>query len=322
MGAQFLHLEVYSRTGARTKAGSKRPTIYDINAELMRHPEASRHIANPKPPTILYGVQPAEAIKLAEERAAKAVDNLGRKKRADSPVLVAGVVSWPFPTLQLATSTKKQYRYAAFLESVQGFLRETFGSSLKMIAEHTDEAFPHIHFFVVPELDENRHMSVASAHPGIRAREAAVKQGKSVKTADAAYCAAMKALQDDFFKCVSVKHGLTRTGPRRERLTRKEWKARQRHALELAEREQQQARNAEAYRRLVKENAKAYCVRYVNTANQNFAESQSILIQELNLLKARNAELDARNRELTDTLDRQQNLLIEHGISTGPTLGF
>ncbi|MBV1837164.1 hypothetical protein [Acetobacter estunensis] len=43
----------------------------------------------------------------------------------------------------------------------------------------------------------------------------------------------MRAWQDDFWSTVSCKYGHTRSGPKRERLTRAEWKARQEEAIKI-----------------------------------------------------------------------------------------
>ena len=45
---------------------------------------------------------------------------------------------------------------------------------------------------------------------------------------------AMQSYQDDYFSQVSVQCGHTRLGPRRQRLTRAEWKGQQEYAMKIA----------------------------------------------------------------------------------------
>ena len=45
---------------------------------------------------------------------------------------------------------------------------------------------------------------------------------------------AMQSYQDDYFSQVSVQCGHTRLGPRRQRLTRAEWKGQQEYAIKIA----------------------------------------------------------------------------------------
>ena len=44
----------------------------------------------------------------------------------------------------------------------------------------------------------------------------------------------MQSYQDDYFSQVSVQCGHTRLGPRRQRLTRAEWKGQQKYAMKIA----------------------------------------------------------------------------------------
>ncbi|TOM78924.1 hypothetical protein CGH69_24305, partial [Vibrio parahaemolyticus] len=98
-----------------------------------------------------------------------------------------------------------------------------YGDSYKSLICHIDESYLHLHFYVVPEVDENQRLNIGSVHDGILARDTC----NSTKAKDKmrAYKEAMIQFQDDYYENVGVPCGLTRTGPRRRRLTRKEWKA-------------------------------------------------------------------------------------------------
>jgi hypothetical protein len=68
---------------------------------------------------------------------------------------------------------------------------------------------------------------MSEIHDGIRARNEC-KGGYSKKAH--AYKQAMREFQDSYYEDVGSKLGLTRLGPRVQRLTRKEWKAQQKQA--------------------------------------------------------------------------------------------
>lgn len=215
-GAQFKHIETYGRKAS--KRASCRWSAQDIADEAERKPSACHHVKEPKPPALLYGVMPNAAVKRAHEWAAQAKDVRGSKLREDGLCIVAGVVSAP-PGFQLW----EPYRDA----SIEN-LKMLHGDRLLSVVEHTDEAYAHIHFYLVPRDGE----TVDDIHVGIKARNT-VKYAKQ-KTGDqnAAYIAAMQKFQDDHHEQVASKFGLTRFGPKRERLSRQEWEA-QKAAAEL-----------------------------------------------------------------------------------------
>ena len=77
-------------------------------------------------------------------------------------------------------------------------------------------------------------LQIQSVHPGYEATAASKARGETKREQKQAYKAAMKALQDDYYENVASHCGLTRLGPRRQRLTRKEWAERRRQAKSLA----------------------------------------------------------------------------------------
>src|SRR5690606_22889648 len=102
-------------------------------------------------------------------------------------------------------------------------LKKKYGSTLRSVIEHTDEANPHIHFYVVPELGQR----FETVHEGRSASAEAKAQGLKKGAQNTAYKAAMREYQDDFFTDVAIKHGMSRIGPARRRLSRQEWKQEQ-----------------------------------------------------------------------------------------------
>jgi hypothetical protein len=237
MSCQFVHVEVYARAGARSKAGGRRHSVGNILAELTREPHACSHVDNPQPPSIVFGIHPADAVAITSERASQALDKIGRKLRCDTPILLAGVVSWPVPVSKISSDSMERERYEAFRNEVVIWLRSMFGENLMSCVEHMDEAFPHIHFLVVPQLRADRRMMISDVHVGLGARKSVKDAGGDRKGCDRAYCEAMAGFQDSFHEQVAMKHGLLRLGPRRQRLSRPEWNARKQQAREFARQE-------------------------------------------------------------------------------------
>lgn len=218
MGYQFAHIEGYARQGSQQRKGGRQQprkwSIRDIAAEAERAPDACRHVAAPQPPVLLHGVMPSQAADLAEAWANAATDAKGRKLRADGLCLLAGVISLPGDQ----ADDWPQYR-AATVRWLQG----QYGERLRSVVEHTDEEHPHLHFYVVPQPGERFEL----VHAGRQAAANAAAAGQKKGAQNAAFKEAMKAWQDDFQEKVARSFGLARTGPKRERLNRAQWKARQ-----------------------------------------------------------------------------------------------
>ncbi|HDR9122905.1 TPA: hypothetical protein QDB15_006822 [Burkholderia vietnamiensis] len=174
-------------------------------------------MADPQPPTVLYGATPADAVADAEAWAEGARDAKGRKYRADGLCLLAGVVSLP---------ASDQDRWPAYRDAAVEHLRELYGDRLRSVVEHTDEAHPHFHFYVVPRPGER----FDDIHAGRKASAEAASRGELKGAQNRAYCEAMRGWQNEFFRSCGMAHGLTRLGPKRQRLSRDEWKAQQAQA--------------------------------------------------------------------------------------------
>ncbi|WP_419692358.1 plasmid recombination protein [Burkholderia gladioli] len=215
MGYQFIHVEEYGRVAGKGKEGGS--SMSDIVAEAERKPDACEHIENPVPPKILYGTAPSGALVEAESWAEQAKDKKGRKLRKDGHCVLVGVVSLP---------TSESFKWEKFKISATKWLKWKYGDRLKSVIEHTDEAHPHLHFFVVPRQGER----FETVHDGQLAANAVKDEGKLKGDQNRAYIGAMKAYQDRFGLDVASRYGLTRLGPKRRRLTRKEWKIEQQNA--------------------------------------------------------------------------------------------
>lgn len=226
-GYQFIHIEAYSFSGSKGLPGNPagktktartgrqaRLSIKQVVDEVLRKDGACPHVAEPKPPVMIHGDDLEASIADLEQRAASAKDSLGRKLRKDKLLLLAGVASYPVPISNLDENDE---RFLDWGERTEDFLRARWGDQLQAIVYHRDETYPHLHFYVLPS-----DLDMASIHPGVKAgQEAPPNQSK------AAYNAAMREFQNDYFDQVGQVVGLTRLGPGRRRLTRGEWKTEQ-----------------------------------------------------------------------------------------------
>ncbi|EPF9726322.1 plasmid recombination protein [Vibrio fluvialis] len=225
-GFQFITVEHYSYNASKDY---KRQSARNVAAEADRFALACPHINNLRQPVRLYGCSANEAVDEAEKIFKSAKDKLGRKIRKDANILLAGVTSYPVPIAEL---TPNDESLKIWIKLNLQFFREKYGELYKSAIAHVDEKYFHIHFFVLPEVNENNVLNFASIHDGIRARESVSKLGAKAKVR--AYSEAMRSFQDEYYAKVGIPCGLTREGPKRRRLTRKEWMHEQKTAERLA----------------------------------------------------------------------------------------
>lgn len=207
MGFQFLHIEGYARTSGKGKAGGH--SIRTVAAEAGRELGACSHVENPSPPILRYGISADEAENSAEKWAETATDLRGHKLRKDGLCMVGGVISYP----------ADGENWEKFRDESIRWLKNKYGNRLKSVVEHTDEPFRHFHFYVVPNVGDR----FESIHGGRAAAQMAKTEGGLKGQQNAAYIEAMRLLQDEFSQKVAMRHGLTRLGPGRRRLTRAAW---------------------------------------------------------------------------------------------------
>jgi hypothetical protein len=214
---QFIHIEHYARQ-APTKAKTKKWTAREIADEADRKPSACSHVENPKPPRVLMGMSASEVVDFAEREVEKeaitAITKAGKKfsrgVRSDVPILLAGVASYPAEGLD----------YEEWRDLSLDWLKKKYGNGLRSVIEHTDEAHPHLHFYVVADKPSRTRDLY---HDGYKEQEAAKKMGMTPHEASGLYRAAMRDWQNSYFESVSLKVGLGRVGPHRKRLSRAEW---------------------------------------------------------------------------------------------------
>ncbi len=308
MAYQFLHLEAYGRTGAHRRKSSKRKhCMTDILNEMVRVKQACPHVKQLKKPQVLLGSAPEDVFAKAAKHADVAVDKIGRKLRCDAPVVVVGVTSWPELVAEIKADAEKRAKYASWRARTLEWLQVRWGDHLKSVVEHLDEPRPHLHFVVVPKLDGAGRLCIDQVHPGHRAATDCKSAGGSPRQQKDAYAAAMIALQDDCYDSVSARCGLVRLGPRRQRLTRKQWVDQQCQAAALA-----------AFASNTKRRAREFVIRHADAVK---AEAQSKIDAVLNRSSERIAELNEQVAAQAEEVQRLRALLEEHGIiSPGMTL--
>jgi hypothetical protein len=219
MGFQFAHINSYSKQAS--KKGGGKFSSGDIGAEADRLDGACPHVEAPMKPNWIVGDW--QAVKDAEQAFIDGhpKDSKGRGLRADALTVAAGVISMP---------NDMREAWPAYRDEMIGQLAMRYGERLRAVVEHKDEAHPHLHFYLVAKPGEK----FDQAHDGKRAANLAKEAGELKGGQNAAYKAEMKKWQD-WIGVTAQKHGLTRTGPRRARLGREEWKAWQIATIEHAE---------------------------------------------------------------------------------------
>lgn len=238
--SQFMHIELYSRAGNVT---TKKTSIAGVINEAVRVEGFTSHIIadgfTPSQPTYLF----SQENKTLEEHYSDLMtqvenekDSLGRKIKSDKNILLAGVVSYPKPRVAEWTDEDKE-NYFYFKELTLEFLKEKWGDNLVCVLEHTDEQYPHLHFYVV---NKNKVANTPELHPGFNERIKIEKEAKANKIAVdkklqvKKFNEAMKKFQDEYYQKVSMFIGLDRLGPKVQRMNRTEWRERKRAAKLLA----------------------------------------------------------------------------------------
>ena len=223
---QFIHLETYSEI---PRKHSKRPSAEAVARECQRKDESYPHITSVNEPDLLYGIQPLEALSDAKKLIKQCEDPLGRKIRKDAPIISFGVASIK---VESTPQNWKSDEVQKWIGDTIEFLKKRFGDSFVSIISHSDERFCHLHFVLTPKLTKSGSIDLASFHPGLAAQRAIKINKKSIK--DHAYKSAMREFQDQYYKAVGLKNGQLRFGPRRRRLTRKEWYSQRQHGALLS----------------------------------------------------------------------------------------
>lgn len=334
MGPQFAHIETYSK-----KANKSGNSVDQVLAEAERDPEYSQHVANPEPPNLLFGADIPELRKMHEEMLDSSKTQVKvkgkireRAIRSDRDTLFTVVMSYPLQHDEIKDNAEEMAKYRLWQEKNIEFLQEEFGSQLKTVLEHTDEKYPHLHAYALP--DDDPACFAEKMHPGKVAKEAAGAKAKKdgltgravTEVANDAYRNKMREWQNEYYLAVGLPCGLTRDGPKRARKSRKEWQEQKSAARTTAEALQTLDQKADlADDREAKLTKQAAAIDKAQTATSKKSErlavreaeitKQSVMIEKAQIAVAkkdevlRRREADLHKRE-SDYNERYGDLLV------------
>lgn len=227
----FIHCQTFARK--LNRAGQ---SVSQIIAEGLRTGGYHPHVSNPRRPVMVFG----DAMQFRRlhddhvtQRKTRVMKN-GRVSvraiRADRHTLFTIVSSYPMPTESVEASSEEQIRFKRWLDLTLQWVLEQYGTQLKTAFVHLDEAYPHVHFWLLPN---DPSADAALLHPGKvakRATEARLKSAgtpprEAVKAGNRALKAAMRDWIDAYHREVGVPLGMLRDGPRRRRLSRAQHQA-------------------------------------------------------------------------------------------------
>lgn len=230
-GPQFAHIQTWSM-----KANKAGQSISQIIAEATRDPEYSTHVEAPAPPRLILGDPETFAADHADHVAARSTrvqmpDGSERVRaiRRDRHTMASIVMSYPVPLAAIRTQADCE-KLARWEQRNLDWLRDTYGDQLKVVMAHDDEAHPHLHAWL---LADDPGADATTLHPGKVAKRRAEAEAKAegvppreaVKIGNRALRAAMTEWQNTYHEAVGAPEGLTRSGPKRRRLTREQWRA-------------------------------------------------------------------------------------------------
>jgi hypothetical protein len=288
----FARIECYGQQPSKLKKDGR--SMQGVAYEAERRPGYCPHVPNPKSPKVLYECRPSEAVRVAAERAEQAVDAQGNKMRIDGLAFLGGVASFPISWAEMKGNEFDKWRLRKWLEYMLTFLKRHYGVLLHYVLLHVDEPYPHVHWGAVPELEADRRMRIETLHPGhaafdrVRAAKGTNSKGR------AAYQKAMREWLDTIHAAAYAPVGIGRIGPRRQRLSPSEHKARQQADMALA-------RTLAAERELKEQWRREIRAEIADEFSDELAHWQQLCVDQ-------SAQLAAANKEMFDLRARLAEL--------------
>jgi len=226
---------------AKTGRGSR--PVSEILAESRRETGSCPHVERPHEPVLLFGLSVDDLEKRINNDLAEAKQHVGKAIRKDQRVMISMVTSHPASIEQFNTDEEIANQVDAWckktVEWARDWAKEQGGELVTAIA-HIDEAYPHLHMYILPRPDAA--MKADKLHPGRAAQAAAeaaalsagMEKKFALREGDRAYRESMRAFQDDYYTAVGVECGLTRIGPARRRLSREAWQEEKQASVKVA----------------------------------------------------------------------------------------
>ena len=229
----FIHCQSFSRKPNR--AGQ---CVKQVIEEGLRSGGYHPHVEDPKPPVPVFGdlggFQRLHDAHVAERKTRATKDGRVRERaiRTDRHTLFTIVASYPTLTTVVEASPEEQTRFKRWIDLSLAWVRAQYGDQLKAAFAHIDEAYPHLHFWLLPEDPSadatllhlgkvtKREVQARLKLEGLPAREAMAAGNRALKQT-------MRAWQDSYHRAVGAPLGMRRDGPKRRRLSRAQWAAEQ-----------------------------------------------------------------------------------------------
>ncbi len=229
----FIHCQTYSR-----KPNHAGQSVGQVVDEGLRTGEYHPHVEHPKPPVPVFGdpggfQQMHDAhVAARKTRAVKNGRVSERAIRTDRHTLFTIVASYPSLTTAVEASPEELTRFKRWVDLNLTWVQAQYGDQPKVAFVHTDETYPHIHFWCLPD-DPGGDATLL--HPGKVAKrevEARLKSEgapprEAVAAGNRALKSAMRAWQDSYHRTVGAPLGMLRDGPKRRRLSRSQYQAEQ-----------------------------------------------------------------------------------------------
>jgi hypothetical protein len=199
------------------------------------------------------------------------------------------------------------------------FFRRQFGDALLSVVEHVDEDRLHLHIFAAATPDPVTHVySIESIWPPMAAEATQRRAGKSRRVQRAAFRAEATKIQDAYYNRVGAVCGLSRFGPRRQRLTREAWRAQRDQAAAVATFTQKLACRAKTIDDEVKSRATALAGEIAAAAiaiTTTTANAELMRASELyDRLTEQSKTIEQRLRDEAQETDRLRRLLVDLGV--------
>ncbi len=313
----FFHIEGYSQKARRGEHA--KPALAGVIAEATRRAGFCAHVATPLEPCVVYGMHPMAAADIAIEQANHARNAAGRKIRSIDVVMFAAVASYPVNTekvLKRGAGGAVEIVdpiYVAWRKAALAWAIGEFSDALVSVIEHLDEAYPHLHIYVLPPVEGGR-----LRHERVHRGRAAQLGVADKKEQGRAYREAMSKLLDDYHASVGAPFGHERFGPRRSRTSRW-WQLEKRRVEDEANRAVEAARLA-AERSVIeikkKLHDRLHALREDLRCGRE-AEAEPFAAERLEL-EQRVREAEARARRESERLTAAMEFIAAAGMSFDP----